>query len=105
MVLVHLDPNTEVHRTYPNWGYVGVGGVLPHQITRMSPLSNMAEMDEITGRLSWLDQWPVLPVKVMKLNPITHVDMGCGCALYGCYPKVITRSSEDHRKVKSAQIG
>ena len=63
MVLTHLDPNTEVHGTYPNslgggggGGKIGVGGVIPHQITLMSPLSNMAEVDQITDRLSWLDQ-------------------------------------------------
>ena len=83
-------------------GNIGVGGVIPHQITLMSPRSDMAEMDRITGRLSWLDQWPVLPLKLIKPNPSTHGDMGWGCALWGCYPKVIARSSQVNSKVKSA---
>ena len=36
---------------------------MPHQITRMSPLSHMAEMDQIIRRLSCLDQWPVAYLK------------------------------------------
>ena len=58
MVLTHLDPNTKVQGTDPKslGAKIGVGGVIPHEITLMSPLSNMAEMDKITGRLSWLDQ-------------------------------------------------
>ena len=58
MVVTHLDPNTEVHQKTPRGygGNIGVGGVIPHYTTLMSPLSNMAEMDQITGRLSFLDQ-------------------------------------------------
>ena len=40
-------------------GNIRVRGVIPHQITLMSPLSHMAEIDQITQRLSCLDQWPV----------------------------------------------
>ena len=37
-------------------GQTAEGGVIPHQITFMSPLPDMAEMDQITGRLSCSDQ-------------------------------------------------
>ena len=58
MVVTHLGPHGEVHQKTPRsyGGDVGVGRVIPHQTTFMSPLSNMAEMDQITGRLSFLDQ-------------------------------------------------
>ena len=57
MVLAHLDPNTEVYQTHSKGygGNIGVGGVIPHQITLMSPLFDMAELDQITGRSSCLD--------------------------------------------------
>ena len=58
MVVTHLSPNTEVLQKKPR-GYeanIRVGRVIPHQTTLMSPLSNMAEMDQITGRLSFLDK-------------------------------------------------
>ena len=59
MVVTHLSPNTEVHQKKTprgDGGNIGVGRVIPHQTTLMSPLSNMAEIDQITGRLSFLDQ-------------------------------------------------
>ena len=34
--------------------------VIPQEIIRTPPFSHMAEMDQITRRLSCLDQWPVL---------------------------------------------
>ena len=48
MVLAHLDPNTKVYQTHSK-GYgdnIGVGGVIPHQVTLMSPLFDMAEIDQ-----------------------------------------------------------
>ena len=50
--------------------------VIPHQITLMSPLSHMAEMDQITRRLSCLEEWPVLQIHMMNPNLSTHGDMG-----------------------------
>ena len=58
MVVTHLDQNTEVHQKTPR-GYganIAVGGVIPHHTTPMSLISKMAEMDQITGRLPFLDQ-------------------------------------------------
>ena len=52
------------------------GGVIPHQITLMSPLSRMAGMDQITKQLSCLDPWLVLQIHLMNTNPGTHGDMG-----------------------------
>ena len=46
----------------------------------MSPLSHMTGMDQITQRLSCLDQRPVLQIHMMNPNPITHGDMGWGWA-------------------------
>ena len=68
----------------------------------MSPLSRMAGMDQKTKRLSCLDQWLVLQINLMNSNPSTHGDMSWGWASQGYYPKVMTRSSQGHRKVKSA---
>ena len=39
---------------------MGVKGVIPYQITLMSPFSEMTEMDQITGRLTYLKMWPAL---------------------------------------------
>ena len=78
MVLAHLDPNIGVSQTHSK-GYgsnIGVGGVVHHQITSMSPLFDIAEMDKITGILSDLDQWQALPLKLMKPNPNTCGDTG-----------------------------
>ena len=36
---------------------IGFGEVIPQQITLMSPLSEIAEIDQITKRLPCLDQW------------------------------------------------
>ena len=44
-------------------------GVIPHQITLMSPLPHMAEMDQITQQLSCLDQWPVLQIHNDESQP------------------------------------
>ena len=46
----------------------------------MSPLSHMADMDQITQRLSCLNQWPVVQIHMMNPNLNTHVDMGWGWA-------------------------
>ena len=52
-----------------------------------------------------LEQWPVLLLQLMKPDPSTHSDMVWGRASHECYPKVMTRSSEGHSKVKSAENG
>ena len=54
----HLDPSMEIYQNIPR-GYrvnTRAGGVVPHQITLMSPLSHLADMDQITQRLSCLKQ-------------------------------------------------
>ena len=68
----------------------------------MSPLPRMAGMDQITKRVSCLDQWLVLQIHVMNPNRSTHGDMSSGWASQGYYPKVMTMSSQGHMKVKSA---
>ena len=100
MVVTHLYPNTEVHQKTPR-GYganIGVGGVIPYHTTLMSPLSNMAEMDQITGRLSFLDQCPALQLKLIKPNHSTHVVTWVGAVLHGLLPQghgeVISRSQQ-----------
>ena len=102
VVETYIDHSMEIYQKIP-WGYrvnIRAGGVIPHQITLMSPLSHLAEMDQIIQRLSCLDQWPVLQIKMKNPNPSIHGDMGRGWAWQGCYPKVIKRSSQGHRKVK-----
>ena len=58
MVVTHQGPHGEVHQKTPRsyGGDIGVGGVIPHHTTPMSLISKMAEMNQITGRLSFLDQ-------------------------------------------------
>ena len=85
-------------------GNIGARGVIRHQINLMSPLSRMAGMDQIIKRLSCLAQWLVLQIYLINPNPCTHGDMGWGWASHGYYRKVMTRSSQGHRKVKSASI-
>ena len=46
----------------------------------MSPLSHIAGMDQITKRLSCLDQWLELQIHLLNPNPSTHGDMGWGWA-------------------------
>ena len=55
----------------------------------------MAEMDQITGRMSFLDQLPALPIELIKPNPSTHGGKDWGCASWGATP----RSWQDHLKV------
>ena len=100
----------------PEWSYtttpleviganIRAGGVILHQITLMSPLSCMAGMKQITKRLSCLDQWLVLQIHLMNPSPSRplHMVTWVGVGLHrGYYPKVMTRSSQDHREVKSA---
>ena len=52
----------------------------------MSPLSRMAEIDQMKKRLSCLDQWLVLQIHLMNPKPSTHGDMGWGWASQGYYP-------------------
>ena len=71
VVDTHLDPSMEI---YPNTQIrlnIRMRGVIARQTTLMSPLSYMAEMDQIIRRLSCLDQWPVgLPVlQIHWMNP------------------------------------
>ena len=54
----------------------------------------MTEMDQITGRLIYLEMWPALALHVMNLNPSTHGDMDWGWASWGYHCKVITRSQQ-----------
>ena len=56
--VTHIRPSTGVHQIHPKrlWGDIGVVGVIPYKITSMLPLTDMAEMDQITDRLSFLDQ-------------------------------------------------
>ena len=55
----------------------------------------MAEMDQITGRLSFLDQCPALQLKLIKHSHSTHGEMGWGCASWGATPS----SWQGHLKV------
>ena len=104
MVVTHLGPHEEVHQISPRCygGNIGVGGVIPHHTTPISLIFKMAEMDQITGRLSFLGQWPALPLKLIKPKPSTHGDKGWGCAKWGATP----RSWQGHLKVtaKSNQL-
>ena len=58
VVETHLDPSMEIYHNTPKSNMVNIRarGIIPHQITLMSPLSHMAEIDQITQRLSCLDQ-------------------------------------------------
>ena len=83
VVETHLDPSMGIYQNTPRGCYmvnIRAGGVIPHQITMMSPLSHMAEMNQITQRLSCLDQRPVLQIHMMNPSPSTHGDMGLGWA-------------------------
>ena len=60
MVETHKDPQNGAIPQHPErlqGGSVSTGGVIPHKITLMSPLSCMAGMYQMTKRLSCLDQW------------------------------------------------
>ena len=61
VVDTHLDPSMEIYQNTPISYRINIRarGVIPSQITLMSPLFHMAEMDQIIRRLSRLDQWPV----------------------------------------------
>ena len=78
----HQNPRMELyHNTREvTGGNISAGGVIPHQINLLSPLSRMARMDQMTKRLSCLDQWLVLQIHLMNSNPSTHCDMGWGWA-------------------------
>ena len=81
VVETHLDPSMEIYQNTPSYRVnIRDRGVIPHQISLMSPLSHMAEMDQITQRLSCLAQWPVLQILMMNPNPSTYGDMGLGWA-------------------------
>ena len=62
----------------------------------------MAEMDQITQRLSCLDQWPILQIHMLNPNPSTH---GLGLGLTGALPQghnKVTERSNSLKKVKVA---
>ena len=82
MVRNDLDTNTKVQRTHPSAkrDIIRVKGVIPYQITLMSPFSAITEMDQITGSLTYLEMWPALALHLINPNPSTHGDMGCGWA-------------------------
>ena len=51
VVETHLDPSMEIYQNTPR-GYrvnTRAGGVIPHQIILVSPLSHMADMVQITN--------------------------------------------------------
>ena len=58
VVDTHLDPSMEIYQKYPISYRINIRarGVIPRQITLMSPLSHMTEMDQIIRQLSCLDQ-------------------------------------------------
>ena len=59
IVETQLDTNNELYQTYPNrlQGWYRVWRGYTQQITHMSPLFEIAEIDQITKRLPCLDQW------------------------------------------------
>ena len=61
VVDTHLDPSMEIYQNTQISYRINIRarGVIPRQITLMSPLFHMAEVDQIILRLSCLDQWPV----------------------------------------------
>ena len=71
VVETHLDPSMDIYQNNHkgNRANIRARGVIPHQITLMSPLSDLAEMDQITQRLSCLDQWPVLQIHNDESQP------------------------------------
>ena len=89
MVVTHLGPHGEVHqRTQRSYGgNIGVGGVIPHHTTPMSLISNMAEMDQITGRFFIFGPMTSTANKAEKHKPSTHGDKGWGCAKWGATPR------------------
>ena len=102
VVETHPDLRMQLYHNTPR-GYrdnIRARGVIPHII--MSHRSRMAGMDQITKRLSCLDQWLVLQIHLMNPNRSTCGDMRWGWASQGYYPKVMPRSDQGHGKVKSA---
>ena len=87
---------------------MGVKGVIPHQITLMSPFSEMTEMDKIVGRLIFLKMWPALALHLMNPNPSTQVTYGLRLGLMRLLPqgycKVISRSQQGHIGSKGMKI-
>ena len=89
-------------------GNIRAGGVISHQITLMSPLSCMAGMDQITKRLSCLDQWLVLQIHLMNPSPSRplHMVTWVGAGLHrGYYPKVMTGHHKVTGRSNNLQIG
>ena len=78
VVETRLDSSMEIYQNTQKSNRVNIRarGIIPHQITLMSTLSHMAKMDQITQRLSCLDQWPVLRIHMMKPNMVTWFGVG-----------------------------
>ena len=97
VVETHIDHSMEIYQKTP-WGYRANIRAIPHQITLMSPLYHMAEMDQIIYRLSCLDQWPVLQIHYEESQPKYTWWHGLGLGLTGVLPKghtkVIARSQK-----------
>ena len=71
VVDTHLDPSMEIYQNTPISYRINIRakGVILRRIILMSPLSHMAEMDQIIRRLSCLDQWPVGSLQINWMNP------------------------------------
>ena len=87
---------------------MGVKGVIPYQITLMSPFSEMPEMDQITGRLTYLKMCPALALHLMNPNPSTQVTYGLRLGFMRLLPqghcKVISRSQQGQISSKGVKI-
>ena len=98
VVDTHLDPSMEIYQNTPISYRIIIRdrGVIPRQITLMSPLSHMAEMDQIIRRLSCLDLlWPVGLLQKHWMNPkpkYTWFSVGINSG-------VTPRSQQGHLKV------
>ena len=98
-------PAWKYNRSTPR-GYRGnirARGVIPHQITLMSPLSHMAEIDKITQRLSCLDQWPVGLLHTHWMNPKPKYTWWHGLGV-GLDRGVTPRSQQGHLKVTEGLV-
>ena len=87
---------------------MGVKGVIPYQITLMSPFSEMMEMDQITCRSTYLKMWLALALHLMNSNPSTQVTYGLRLVFMRLLPqghcKVISRSQQGQISSKGVKI-
>ena len=74
----------------------------------MSPFSEMTEMDQITGRSTYLKMWLALALYLMNPNPSTQVTYGLRLVFMRLLPqgycKVISRSQQGHIGSKGIKI-